>query len=147
MDVNQRFALNPSYYFALLLLLLHVGAVLILLALQLPWLMTVLLGILCGMSLANTMQRYAMLANPQAIIGFWQDKAGEWFLQEKRGKIHSAQLLGNSFCSRYLVLLNFKLAEKRRKRPVIILADSLSHSMFRQLQVQLLLVRSKLEIK
>jgi hypothetical protein len=66
-------------------------------------------------------------------------RRGEVYLQNNKGEISSAILRGDSYISRFLLILNFKIEGRRFTHSIIILPDALDKSSFRQLRAHLLL--------
>lgn len=64
---------------------------------------------------------------------------GSWGLQNRRGEISWAILRGDSYISRFLLILNFKIEGKRGNHVLVLLPDALDKSAFRQLRAFLLL--------
>jgi hypothetical protein len=66
-------------------------------------------------------------------------RRGEVYLQNNKGEISSAILRGDSYISRFLLILNFKIEGRCFTHSIIILPDALDKSSFRQLRAHLLL--------
>lgn len=137
MVINYFYRLRSSYYLAILFLIIHGGAIAFLCFLPWPWWTRLLLTLACLMSLIILFCQHILLNNPHSIIGFWQ-KSGCWQLKDNRGEIKQFTLAEDSICTRYFILLNFRLLTKKKtKISLIILPDSLRPNEFRQLRRQL----------
>ncbi len=137
MAVNY-YRLKPSYYLAVLFLVIHGGAIACLCLLPWPWWTKLLLTLACLMSLITLFCQQVLLNNPHSIIEFWQQSAGRWQLRNNLDELKVLGLANDSVCTRYFVLLNFTVLNKKKiKSSLLILPDSLSPKDFRQLRRQL----------
>lgn len=131
------YRLKSSYYLAILFLVIHGGAIACLCFLPWPWWTKLLLTLACLMSLVTLFCQHVLLNNPHSIIEFWQSE-GCWKLKNNLGEVKLLNLVGDSICTRYFIILNFSaLKQKKSKISLIILPDSLSPKEFRQLRRQL----------
>lgn len=131
------YRLKSSYYLAILFLVIHGGAIACLCFLPWPWWTKLLLTLACLMSLVTLFCQHVLLNNPHSIIEFWQSE-GCWKLKNNLGEVKLLNLVDDSICTRYFIILNFSaLKQKKSKISLIILPDSLSPKEFRQLRRQL----------
>lgn len=88
-------------------------------------------------SLAFYLCRECLRTSPAAIasLSLYQDCRCEF--ETKDGECHEAALLGTSFVSPYLTVLNLKPTESRLWRHVVILPDNVDGECFRKLRVLL----------
>lgn len=132
------YRLKSSYYLAILLLVVHGGAIACLCFLPWPWWTKLLLSLACLMSFVTLFCQHVLLNNPHSVIEFWQQSSGCWQLRNHLGEVSLFNLAGDSICIRYFVLLNFvSLDKKKRKISLVLLPDSLNPKDFRQLRRQL----------
>ena len=131
--------LKPSYLLAVLLSLIHLGAVIIIIALSFPWFFILPLIILISISLVKNLYRYALRLSTNAIVEVWRKDNNEWILRTKQGEVIGAHLQENSYRSLYLVVLNFKRVDTDKKISVVILPDVLAKTAFRRLRAQLVM--------
>ncbi len=137
--------LRPSRLFAGVLLVIHGGAVAIVLAMpSFPLAVHVFLAVLLSVSAYRTISRWALLSAPQAVTALVWDDAGEWLLKLAGGEQVAAQLLPGTFVSPRLVVLNLLSrspevgAVRVRKRfPVVVAPDSVDRDTLRRLRVRL----------
>jgi hypothetical protein len=129
--------LKPSLTFALFLLLAHIGAMVCILFLVIFWWAKLLLLLFCVASLIYWLHYQVLLKSKNSIIKLWQHSDGEWSLLNRAGQTLRAQLRGDSVVTRYWVLLNFNLVEKRKRTSVMLCADAVPTDTFRQLRVWL----------
>ncbi len=137
----KLFRLRPSYYLAILLLIIHGGAIACLWILVWPWWAKLLLAFACLMSFVALFCQHVLLSNAHSIIEFWQQTGGLWQLRDNLGESRTAKLADNSICTRYFVLLNFYYLKKQKRisvrTSVLVLPDSLADQDFRRLRRQL----------
>jgi hypothetical protein len=65
---------------------------------------------------------------------------GRWLLQDHRGEMQEARLLPSSYLHPRLVILNFTLRQRPRRRNLVLCPDSLDAQTLRQLRVRLRVV-------
>ena len=141
MAVNA-YRLKPSYYLAVLFLVIHGGAIACLCFLPWPWWTKLLLTLACSMSFITLFSQQVLLNNPHSIVEFWQQSAGRWQLRNNLGQIKVVDLAGDSICTRYFLLLNFTVLNKKKiNTSLLILPDSLNPKDFSQLRRQLRSIR------
>lgn len=116
------------------LLLIHAAAMLCVLALPLKWWAYLIIAIVLLMSLIYYIELYVRFRLRRSIrsLEFKQDKL--WQLADARHTCN-ATLLGDSVVTRYLLILNFKLSDKKVKRTVIVFKDALTADAFRKLRL------------
>jgi len=128
------YELNFSWRLALIFSLQHIGAIIIALLVPLAlWLKCLVLLLCCG-SAVIVWRRYR---SQPAIVRFRQDDGGDWWIVDWQGQVKTAKLLGNSICSCYFVLLNFKEKGKKRRISAMIMSDAMAPDAFRRLRVHL----------
>jgi hypothetical protein len=137
--VIKFFRLKPSYYLAILLLIIHGGAIACLWLLPWPWWTKFLLVLAALMSFITLFCQHVLLNNPRSIVEFWQQNGGHWQLRDNLSEVKTAKLADNSICTRYFVLLNFNYLGKQHvpRSSILVLSDSLTEHDFRQLRRQL----------
>lgn len=137
--LNQPIILKPSYWLVVFLLAIYLGAAIVVICLAFAWFVILPILVLLSISLIKNIRRYALQLANEAIIEVWPKNNNEWLLKTKQGIMQRAELLQSSYCSIYLVVLNFKLVEKKAKVSVVILPDSLERNTLRRLRGSLLL--------
>jgi len=136
MGLNQFLELKPSYWLTAFFVFTHLGAMLAVVSLPLPWFVILPLVILVLLNLINNLRRYALQLSSVAIIKIFP-KQDAWLLQDKQGNWWQAKLAENSFYSLYWIVLNFKRMDVKKKISIIILPDSLEKDSFRRLRAKL----------
>lgn len=135
--------LQVSKLFFCLLCILYGIAILSVMLSALPIILKIITVLLCLLIMIWSMQRYVLLQSPHSIIFAKIEKGVTWQLMDKSGKLQSACLQNNTICTRWLVILNFKLASHFWGLPIIIFPDSITSDRFRQLRAYLYTVRGK----
>jgi hypothetical protein len=127
--------LRPSRWLALLLLVMHGGALALLpTAAMPPWLAFALAFAVVG-SLFHTLTTYALLRSKRSVVHvIWEDEQ-HWTLLYRDGTAHAAELAPGLFVHPHAVLLNFRT--ERGKRSVVMLPDSVDPATYRQLRARL----------
>lgn len=126
--------LRPSIRLASLLAAMHCGAIYLVLALPIPaklW-----MAALMVISLVHTIMRHALLASPSSAV-FLKMEGETCLLILKNGREVRGTLLGSTYVSPYLTLLNLKERKKLLSHSVIILPDAVDREEFRALRVRL----------
>jgi len=128
--------LRPSRIFALVLLVIHLGAVGCLLMVPLPWPVRVVAAGTVLFSFRYTLFRRALLRHDKSVTALLWDDLGEWKLFFSSGE-EAARLEPDTFVSSWLVVLNFSAASATGRHSVVIFPDSLDRESFRRLRVRL----------
>lgn len=130
--------IKPSKALTLFFCFVHIGAVLILLMMRLPVGIKFLSLLLCLWNLWYCLGRYILCVLPNAITQAWRTGSGEWLLLQRNGSLRQAQLLGNSFTSPYLVILNFRIVASKKHVSLLLAFDCYESEVFRRMRVALL---------
>lgn len=131
---TNKFYFYPSRFCMGLLLLTHVAAMLCVFALPLKWWAYLLIAIVLLASLVYYIEltvRYTLKRSIRRIE--YKDKQ-HWFISDSQ-QAYPATLLGDSVVTRYLLVLTFKLGDKKLRRTVIVFKDALTAEAFRQLRL------------
>lgn len=135
--VEQPFILHPSRYFMGLLLLIHIGAMLLVVTLPLKWWAYLLIALVLFASLIYQIQKHIYYRYAKSIKGLIVNNK-TWTLIQRNGNTLTGILQGDSVITRYLLILNFKVSlekDQYAKRSVVIFNDALSVPAFRQLRL------------
>ncbi len=98
----------------------------------------ILLKVICSLTSLSFYLLFLWRVFHGFVAMFWSGR-GEVYLENTRGEICLAVLQGDSYISRFLLVLNFKIKGRRLSRSIILLPDAIDKSLFRQLRAQLLL--------
>lgn len=115
----------------------YLGAVVILLFMPISVWLKFLGCLFCLADFIRILRLYVLRISGKAIVRITSTPAGEWVLQQRQGTEISAKLLGDSFISTYLIILNFRHLSARRRFSVLITRDNVNPDCFRQLSVHL----------
>ena len=135
---SNQFILQPSRYFMWLLLLIHMGAMLIILSLPLTWWANLLIALVLLASLIYHIQRHVYHRLKKAIKSLTYVNKEGWCLIQRNGVQLNAVLLGDSIVTRHLLILNFKIQSENKiatKRSIIVFNDSMEQVTFRHLRL------------
>ena len=132
-----KISIKPSRRLALLLCLAHVAAAGAVLAIDLPiWLKILLVLLICA-SCAAYSYSTALLRSGGAVVGLEIGDDDALSFQTRRGEWREGTLLGSSFVSPYLTILNIGTAGRFFARHVVIMPDGIDAEDFRRLRVRL----------
>lgn len=92
---------------------------------------------LVALSFFRNYRRHVLFRGPSAPRRVICREDGRWFLQDHQGGMHLARLLPSSYLHPRLVILNFALEQRPRRRSVVLCPDSLDAQTLRQLRVRL----------
>jgi len=129
-------AIKPSPAFAVLLLLKHATAAIIVYITDIPLSVTFTLLLLIGFSLIYLIARDVLLVLPNSWCEF-DFVAGDLSVESRDGSITCVQLKSNTTVSPYLVVLRVSWAGKYLGASRVICPDMLDSDLYRELCVQL----------
>ncbi len=128
---------EPSRILKSILLITHLGGAALLWPLDLSWTAKLVLWLMLTVSLVASWPRRGGNGVRRLV---WQAD-DDWLLQMPDGSEVDARLLPGSYCHPWLVVLNFQIADSRRRRSVVLFADALAPDMRRRLRARLGLSR------
>lgn len=124
---------ETSRVFIGLFAIAHLGALAVVLPLNLSWVIKISLLSLVAVSMFVVL-RGKGFSNVNILT--WKE-GGEWVLELSDGTQYETYLLPSSYVSPWLVVLNFSKAENQRGRSVTLFRDALDEESFRRLRVRL----------
>ena len=104
--LKPAYNIRTSLTLALLLLFIHLGAIYIILVMNMHWLLKMLAMFVAGYSLLSNLQRHAWRTSKKAIRHFRLSDSSDWILVTRNGESFSCQLNNNSVVTRHLALFN-----------------------------------------
>ena len=131
-------SLRPSRLLAVMLLVLHVMALLMLLVIPVFWSFRLIFGLVLIASFIYCLFRYALLRLPGSVKGLKLTERGVFRIRRVDGDWLQAEVLGESSVKPWLTVLSLKLQEQKLATHVLLLPDSLDQNEFRQLRIWLL---------
>lgn len=135
MKIYPLFEPRFSLFSLLLSLFIHLGAIIAVVCTSLLWVIKISLIIIMITSVMIFLRLHVYRNSSRAIIKFQPTTDNLWLLTNVTQHSIKAVLQGNSICSLYFVLLNFRAVDSRKKISVIILPDGLSTESFRYLRI------------
>jgi hypothetical protein len=132
-----RITLSASRYLVVVLAAAHAGVAAVVLTLDIGVAVKSALEVLVAISACHAVWRVALLRSERAIECFEIDREGRVNARSRLRGWQEGKLLGTSFVSPMLTILNLRLAGERFARHIVILPDSLPFEDFRQLRVLL----------
>ncbi len=115
---------------------LHVLALIVIYLLTVAWPIKAGLSILCLISAYYLCWHVAFMRSKNAIIACYVVDEF-WVIETRAGKSFEVELLGETFVSAVLIVLNFKIQKTGKRRSLILMPDSLSKDIFRRIRVYL----------
>ena len=131
-----RLELKPSRYLSAVFSMAHAAAASVLLPVELCWSIKVIVFAAIAASFAHTLECHARLRSRRAILALDVDK-NEALVHTREGKCERASILGTSYVSPALTVLNLRLENRNLRRHVIIVPDNVHAEVFRRLRVWL----------
>ena len=131
-----RLKLKPSRYLGAVFGVAHAAAAAVLLPVELSWSIKLILFATIAGSFAHTLGCHARLRSPRAICALEIDEDGA-LVHTRNGKSDRATILGTSYISPALTVLNLRLENRISRRHVIIVPDNVHPEVFRRLRVWL----------
>lgn len=132
-----KISINPSRRLALLLCLAHAAAAAAVLVIDLPPWLSVVLVLIIGTSCGVYLYGSALLLSGGAVVGLEINDDGAVSFQMRGGEWCAGTLLGSSFVSSYLTIMNIGTEGKLFARHVVIVPDCVDAEDFRRLRVRL----------
>lgn len=133
----QRISITPSVRLAIALCVAHFAAAGAVWWVPMPVWVKILLIIAITASLIFYLARHAALHAPDAIVALEIKDDGGISFQTRRGEWLDCELLGSSFVSRHLTIVNLKPHGQRLARHVILVPDNVDARDFRRLRMWL----------
>ena len=129
--------LKPSNSFKHFITFIHLGAIIAVLFLTINILIKLMIIIICLVSLCYALFKYVYLWNQSSIIKISADNdkncRENWRIKNNTGEELVATLSGDSLITGFLLILNFRVIKKNRRRSVVIFKDSVGQKTFHEL--------------
>jgi toxin CptA len=133
----QRIAITPSVRLAMALCVVHLAAGSAAWLAPIPLWLKAALTLAIAISLVYFLSRTAMLHAAEAVVALEIRDNGRMSFQTRRGEWQECELLGSSYVSPHLTILNLKLPGVRRVRHVVLVPDNVDAGDFRRLRTWL----------
>ena len=132
-----RFTLKASRLLTVSFTGAHTAAAAVILPLQIPLPVKAALWVLIGVSLAHVLLRHALLLTASAIVAGAVTDPAEATLECRNGRESEAQILGTSYVTPTLTVLNLRENGALLPRHILLVADNIHPEDFRELRVLL----------
>lgn len=133
----QEMTVGSSRILAGILVSAHVAGGALLAVTDLPWVWKIAALPLFLGSLMFALRHHAWRLTPAAVVGLHLEPEGKVVFLRRDGLVLEGLLLGSSFVSPWLTVLNLRPEGRRRSVPLVILPDAVEREAFRQLRVWL----------
>ena len=133
----QRIAITPSIRLGIALSALHVAAGVAAWVAPVPFWLKLPLTFALAISLAYFLAHAAALRVAEAIVRLEVTDDGQMSFQTRGGDWRECELLGSSYVSPHVTILNLKPQGARRVRHVVLVPDNVDADDFRRLRTWL----------
>lgn len=135
--VPLHIRIEPSRFLAGLLILVHALAAALLYPLALPEMLKLALAAAIAVSGVHSVMKTALLKWRNAIVALEIDNEGMALRERNAEQWRPCRVLGTTFVSSYLTVLNLRLLKGGAVRHVVMLPDNVDQDDFRRLRVRL----------
>jgi toxin CptA len=133
----QRIRVGPSALIAVAVSIVHVGAAAVVWLVPLPVLGKAVLSLVIALSLVYFMARDAALHASRSIVGLELGEEGEIACQTRNGTWLRCELLGSTYVSPGITVVNLRARGWGGDRRVILVPDNVNPDDFRRLRAWL----------
>jgi hypothetical protein len=142
----QLLELKSSKIFAGILIFIYGGSFICLNLSSLSIWIKIVLALIIAVSFLISLNKFILLRSADSILNIKSDKKNQWYLMNRSAELMTGQLCGDSICTRWLVILNFRIiAAKKKNLSLLIFPDSIDAENFRKLRAYLYIVSRKLQ--
>lgn len=133
----QRIAISPSVWIAAALCVAHVAAAVLLWVIPIPVMGKLALTVAVALSLVFFVARDAALHAAHSIVALEIREGGEMAFQTRRGEWLDCEVLGSSYVSPRLTIVNLRPRLRWGTRRLILVPDNVDARDFRRLRTWL----------
>jgi hypothetical protein len=137
-----RACLEPSRPLAAALLLIHAVAIGAIVPLELPLAIKVALALAVAASLVHSIRRHALLRAKKSVLAIEVRDQHTAAIQSRNRVWCDARILGTSYVSAQLTVLNLRVAGERLTRHVLLTRGNIDEQQFRRIRVLLRWLRA-----
>lgn len=141
---HPHIELRPSKIFAVILILIYSGATICLNLSAVPIYLKIIFTLFIMIIFLFNFNKIVLLKNEKSLQVITADKKHQWHLINRAGKIFSAQICGDSICTRWLVILNFRVTGIKKILSILVFPDATTTEDFRRLRAYLRIMSRKL---
>ncbi|MBI4192024.1 MAG: hypothetical protein HY525_15970 [Betaproteobacteria bacterium] len=132
-----KITLRASWMLAAILAAAHGAAIAMVIAVDMPpWLKLIALAAL-ALDLLFYARRTALLLTPESVAAIEISSDNVLSIQTRRGGWTECEVLGSTYVSSFLTVLNLRRLDNRNRKSVAILPDAIDAEDFRKLRVWL----------
>lgn len=131
---KPNLVLKASLQLASVLFLIYSLGVMSVINCSLPGFIKISLIIVLVIFLGCDLYRYAFRRFSHEIVKLWQVTEAEWCIQQRNGRVLTAQLSKHLLLTNWLVILRLEL-ENRKHRALVLMPDMLKTGQLRQLKL------------
>ncbi len=132
-----KISLRPSWILAAILAVAHGTAIAMIALISLPlWLQLIAIAALV-LSLMFNARQYALLRSPNAVVAIDIASDDAFSVQIRSGDRIECEVLGSTYVTAFLAVLNLREKDSGAVRRAVILSDSVDKEDFRKLRVWL----------
>ncbi len=132
-----RVSLKPSFFLSVGLAVVHLATAALLLPLELSISLRITGAAVIALSFARSMWLHALLRAQPSIIALSIEDRESCTLETRSGAILSSHIVGSTYVTPLLTVINAKPSGARFMRHIVILPDSITPEEYRQLRVLL----------
>lgn len=136
--------LRPSKIFAAILILIYSGAAICLNLSTITIYLKIIFTLFIMTMFLFHFNKMVLLKNNKSLGVIKADKKHQWQLIDRSGEIFFAQLCGDSICTRWLVILNFRVTGIKKILSILVFSDSTTTEDFRRLRAYMKIISRKL---
>jgi hypothetical protein len=118
-----------------ILLLLHAGALICVMALPLQWWAILLIALVLFISLIYYVELMVRYRLKRSIRKFESINSQQWYLWQNDQQKLTVSLQRDSIVTRYLLILHFRGVHHKKRRSIVLFKDALPAPHFRQLRL------------
>lgn len=132
-----RVDLRPSYQLALIQVTAHAASGVVTILLHVPLAAKLAISFLIGVSLVHALSHHAFRRGSSALVAIELRENGTIAVQTRDGTWRDVHMLGTSYVTPLLTVLNMKLDGFRFTRHLVVMPDMIEADDYRQLRVRL----------
>jgi hypothetical protein len=132
-----RASLVPSRRLAAVLSLVHAAAVGAIVPLDMPLAIKIGLVLAVVVSLVHSIRRHSLLRSKRSVIAIEVSDRHAAAIQGRDGVWHDARILGSSYVTAQLTMLNLRVTGERLARHVLVIPGNVDEEEFRRMRVRL----------
>jgi hypothetical protein len=132
-----RVSLQPSLLLSAILLGAHCAAGAMLFTLEMPVSFSAAAVTIIALSLVRSMWLHALLRAQQSVIALTVEDQESCTLQTRSGAMLPARILGSTYVTSFLTVINARPAGARVARHVLLMRDTIAPEDFRRIRVLL----------